>query len=575
MDLQSPLTYFQMDDAELQQALRCTVFFADPARAEMSALLKTYIDARRNLRAKTEELKRVGAILDDRQIPQRSAINPMDTDVENNCRHWLAMDERLVLLLEEIGRPAPVRPVEDTRLETLVRAAGLDGTDDYGSPASPDELESSLRRFIKVTKQQMQEATPAIIELRELKQGLADWCASKKVLVEEGGPIKYVEAIQYHYREVERQFTAMAIKLEATKKVAQVQPSKSLRELLCEEADAALEKICKPGTAPLVGFHEKVSRSVLEVRLKEHENATGLAYVIYANALRRLLALPASPPGVYPSPPSLEEARELCRVLGCDFDGPAMIASARELVKRVTDYATALDTQGWAEGLIRQLPTGHDGKDSWLLNFGHGPDVEEMRDKHPTYRTREKKAQRTSLPAQFKEIAATLNRVFSTLPYEEHEPAVSQTLPEQVKELAQRYERAKAQAARFEEERNRAILRQTLPDEPTTVKPTDVAEAAMRVACPDPKYPRLSTVPGSADSSAASVLAVGTVLAKDAPTTAKPAEVATAAAAVGTFLAREMAARPSAERMEAAINKAHERHQEHLRQYLSDLRGES
>lgn len=40
----------------------------------------------------------------------------------------------------------------------------------------------------------------------------------------------------------------------------------------------------------------------------------------------------------------------------------------------------------WAEGLIRQLPEKHEGRNSWLLNFGTGPVVEKMRDEHPTYR---------------------------------------------------------------------------------------------------------------------------------------------------------------------------------------------
>lgn len=43
--------------------------------------------------------------------------------------------------------------------------------------------------------------------------------------------------------------------------------------------------------------------------------------------------------------------------------------------------------RSWAEGLIRQLPEGHEGRNSWLLNYGHGPDVEKMRDEHPTYRS--------------------------------------------------------------------------------------------------------------------------------------------------------------------------------------------
>lgn len=30
------------------------------------------------------------------------------------------------------------------------------------------------------------------------------------------------------------------------------------------------------------------------------------------------------------------------------------------------------DPIGWAEGLIEQLPTNHDGRNSWLMNFGIG-----------------------------------------------------------------------------------------------------------------------------------------------------------------------------------------------------------
>ena len=31
----------------------------------------------------------------------------------------------------------------------------------------------------------------------------------------------------------------------------------------------------------------------------------------------------------------------------------------------------------WAEGLIRQLPAYHDGRNSWF--YGSGPDVDELR----------------------------------------------------------------------------------------------------------------------------------------------------------------------------------------------------
>jgi hypothetical protein len=33
----------------------------------------------------------------------------------------------------------------------------------------------------------------------------------------------------------------------------------------------------------------------------------------------------------------------------------------------------------WAEGLIRQLPADHEGRNSWLLNYGSGLDVDHLR----------------------------------------------------------------------------------------------------------------------------------------------------------------------------------------------------
>jgi len=36
---------------------------------------------------------------------------------------------------------------------------------------------------------------------------------------------------------------------------------------------------------------------------------------------------------------------------------------------------SGVDGVRWAERLIRQLPPDHDGRNSWLLNYGTGPDV--------------------------------------------------------------------------------------------------------------------------------------------------------------------------------------------------------
>lgn len=38
------------------------------------------------------------------------------------------------------------------------------------------------------------------------------------------------------------------------------------------------------------------------------------------------------------------------------------------------------DRQAWAEGLISQLPKTHDGRNSWLLNYGRGEEADKLRE---------------------------------------------------------------------------------------------------------------------------------------------------------------------------------------------------
>lgn len=38
-----------------------------------------------------------------------------------------------------------------------------------------------------------------------------------------------------------------------------------------------------------------------------------------------------------------------------------------------------MSRQKWAEGLIEQLPVGHDGRNSWLMNFGVGEEATKLR----------------------------------------------------------------------------------------------------------------------------------------------------------------------------------------------------
>jgi len=47
------------------------------------------------------------------------------------------------------------------------------------------------------------------------------------------------------------------------------------------------------------------------------------------------------------------------------------------------------DSLKWAGNLIRQLPVDHDGRNSWLINYGHGADVEALRDKHSMCREKQ------------------------------------------------------------------------------------------------------------------------------------------------------------------------------------------
>jgi hypothetical protein len=43
------------------------------------------------------------------------------------------------------------------------------------------------------------------------------------------------------------------------------------------------------------------------------------------------------------------------------------------------EVASNLDRQKWAEGLILQLPASHDGRNSWLMNYGAGEAAETLR----------------------------------------------------------------------------------------------------------------------------------------------------------------------------------------------------
>ena len=47
------------------------------------------------------------------------------------------------------------------------------------------------------------------------------------------------------------------------------------------------------------------------------------------------------------------------------------------------EVQSGLDRQRSAELLITQLPKDHDGRNTWLLNYGIGKEAQMLRDKHP------------------------------------------------------------------------------------------------------------------------------------------------------------------------------------------------
>lgn len=44
------------------------------------------------------------------------------------------------------------------------------------------------------------------------------------------------------------------------------------------------------------------------------------------------------------------------------------------------EIQSGLDRQKWAELLILQMPADHDGRNSWLLNYGVGDEAQALRD---------------------------------------------------------------------------------------------------------------------------------------------------------------------------------------------------
>ena len=56
---------------------------------------------------------------------------------------------------------------------------------------------------------------------------------------------------------------------------------------------------------------------------------------------------------------------------------------ARIIFKTKAEVQSNYDRQKSAEGLILQLPQDHDGRNSWLLNYGTSQEAVAIRARHP------------------------------------------------------------------------------------------------------------------------------------------------------------------------------------------------
>ena len=55
--------------------------------------------------------------------------------------------------------------------------------------------------------------------------------------------------------------------------------------------------------------------------------------------------------------------------------------SPREVALTAAEKQSGFDRLRFAEGLIKQLPENHDGRNTWLLNYGRGEEAVALRDR--------------------------------------------------------------------------------------------------------------------------------------------------------------------------------------------------
>lgn len=67
----------------------------------------------------------------------------------------------------------------------------------------------------------------------------------------------------------------------------------------------------------------------------------------------------------------------------------AIEASDREAIRLTkAEIQSGMTRVKWAENLILQLPETHDGRNSWLLNYGVGPESDAIRERNAERRSR-------------------------------------------------------------------------------------------------------------------------------------------------------------------------------------------
>jgi hypothetical protein len=93
----------------------------------------------------------------------------------------------------------------------------------------------------------------------------------------------------------------------------------------------------------------------------------------------------------------IRAARDLVRALNYDLLQSEKAAGKLTIQLTEAEIRGGMDRLSWAEGLIRQLPNTHDGRNSWLLNYGRCVEARRLQERR---RLEWDEATRVALPAE-------------------------------------------------------------------------------------------------------------------------------------------------------------------------------